>query len=82
MENDNYKAKSHLFEKPPVIGCDDMAVFRGGASDDVLSETVKIALIGSISFHFCTGTMSQAYNFPKSYAFSFDFLQRLTTVQH
>lgn len=80
MENDNSKANSNLFERPPVIGCNDMTVFGCGAFDDVLSEVIKTALVGTISFYFCTGTASQARNFAKSYPFCFDFLQRLTTV--
>jgi len=78
----NESVRSHLFEMPPIVGSDEMAIRRGSAADEVAAEVIDGDLVGAEGLDLSAGAVREAGDLAEGDAVSFDRIEGLAAVEH
>lgn len=74
--------KNNLFERLPVVGCDEMAVLGGGRADEMVAEVVDGGLVGAEGADIGTGAVREAGEFGEGDALRLHLVEGLAAVKH
>jgi len=73
---------SHLLQRLPVIGSDEMTVPTGGAADEVAAEVIDGDLVGAEGLNVGAGAVREAGDLAEGDALGLDLVEGLAAVEH